>query len=213
MSINCELNNDRPFTDKKYDALFYSNETGFAALSSFITEMDLKKSSLFMRTLAEADREPMVAGVRFKNPKSHIKGVVIASGERSKAHQEFVRDSFSRPYRDFFYAMYYFGFKLADEFLNTNHLGVTHLTGGGEMPHYNDAVRCAADAYVHYGNQSDAELFDLTFTGCCLKEDHFEGLGDIEKEVQNDGHQEIEYSMEEKSDAIVDLEIYKPVVE
>jgi len=211
--MNYELNNDRPFEDRKYDILFYSNETGFAALSSFITEMELKKSPLFMRMLGEADRESMVTGVRFINPKSHVNGVVIASGERSKAHQEFVRDSFSRPYRDFFYAMYYFGFKMADEFLNAEHLGVTHLTGGGKMPYYNDAVRCAADAYVHYGNQSDADLFDLTFTGCCLKEEHFEGLGDIENEIQPAGYQTIEHSVEEKSDAVVELKIYKPVVE
>lgn len=212
MNVNYELNNVLPFTDEKYDALFYSNETGFAALTSFIKEMDLNKSSLFMRTLDEVDRVPMVAGVRFKNPKSHIKGVVIASGERSNAHQKFVRNDYSRPYRDFFYSMYYFGFKLADEFLNAEHFGVTHLTGGGEMPYYNDAVKCATEAYVHYKNKTYDDPFNLIFTGCCLKKEHFEDLSDFEKNVTPDGYQVIEYSVQKKSDTIVDLKIYKPVV-
>lgn len=211
--MNYELNNEAPFKDEKYDALFYSNETGFAALSSLITAMELKNSSLFMRMLAEADRAPMVAGVRFKDPQSHLKGIVVASGGRSKAHQKFVRNAYSRPYRNFFYAMYYFGFKLTDELLHAKHLGITHLTGGGKMPYYNDAIRCAADAIAHFRNQTDTDIFNLSFTGCCLKKEHFEGISDIENEINPDGFVTIDYNVEKKSDAILDLMIYKPVVE
>jgi hypothetical protein len=66
---------------------------------------------------------------------------------------------------------------------------------------------------LFYSNETVDNPFNQTLTGCFLRKEHFEGLSDIGKEVQPEGYQTIEHSVEEISDALVELKIYKPVVE
>lgn len=210
--MNNEIGNDTPFKTGNYDGLLYSNETGFSPLSRALPYLDLKKNHLVARVLKEADEEPMVAGLKFKESIGSIKGIIIASGKRSQAHQKYVQNAFSRPYRDFFYIMHYLAFELAERYIGCDHLGVTHLTGGGEMKYYNDVAKCATEALIHYQNKHPESELDPIFTGCCLKEYHFHGLDEFAESVDKTAHKPIAYKTDFNSDRTVELKLLRPTI-
>ena len=210
--MNNEIGNDTPFKTGIYDGLLYSNETGFSPLSRALPYLGLEKNHLVAKVLKEADEEPMVAALKFKEPVGSIKGIIIASGERSQAHQKYVQNTFSRPYRDFFYVMHYLAYELAESYVGCDHLGVTHLTVGGDMKYYNDVAKCATEAFIHYQNKHPESKLDPTFTGCCLKESHFDGLDEFGDSVERTAHRAIDFDTEERSGDKFDLKLVRPEI-
>ena len=187
-----ELYNYRPVEDVKYDALLCSNQIGYAPLGSLVWYLKMRDQKTFRRVEEMASQEVLIAGVRFKNSETHLRGFVLSSGERSKGYARFVRDSYSRPYRDFYYVMHFLAYELADKHISARHLGVTHLTGGGRNPYYGSVAKCALEAFIHYHEKFPSSVLAATFTGCCLREGHFSDLGEFRGKIAHEGHVEIE---------------------
>ncbi|MFA5669870.1 MAG: hypothetical protein WC967_11540 [Balneolaceae bacterium] len=192
---------------KNEQVILFSNETGFAPLTNYVSGRPIAKSYALRKVVNELNKRVGVAAFKIKG-NSSAKGFIVASGQRSEVYKLFAEPNYGSLYRDFFYAVQYQAYELCNEVFKHDNLAITHLTGGGvRKEHFRDVSKTAAEALKHFRFINPESDFSITFGGCCFEEEHFEGLEAFYHQVDETAHRSLSTSRKTFSDRLIEVTI------
>jgi hypothetical protein len=184
------------------DCFILATEYGFSPLGLagdvIASELDLRTHDI--ANIANWNRseneEVSLVGIKKRNSdkKSFLKGSILAASETSISYEQFKNDN--RPCRDFIYNVTYEAIYYAAHTLKARKLTISHLSAAGN--YHQDMATCTAEALAHFHDEFPGMIDSLLFVGCCINEDHFKGIRELNKEGDITKHRPIQTTSTKK---------------
>ena len=185
------------------DAGIMSTEEGFSPLGAsrnfFESDLGIPYDSE-IRRLAHWNRfentKITLIALKSRRPDSVLRGIILAPGSNTKSYEPFARLAYARVHRDFYYNVAYEAIAHACLEWGASKLAISHLSSCGQFS--KDMATCQTEALAHFCDQNPEQSpQNLTFCNCCIKEEHFDGIGSLNDEGKVTNHRPIKLKTEQ----------------
>lgn len=190
------------------DVAIVSTEEGFSPLgvSREFFEGDLGISyDDEIRPLARWNQDENEAvtliALASRNPKSLLKGVILAPGQNCRSYQPFASRYSRKPHRDYYYNVSYEAICYACREWTARKIAISHLSSSGQF--HQDIATCHAEALAHFCDSHPLSTpTNFTFCGCCIAVDQLDGVRRLNSEC-NSSHRAISINSESRGGAVL----------
>ena len=199
------------------DVAILSPEDGFSPLgaSKNFIESDLGISyDNEIRKISEQDcwhgEKINLLAIPSKKPDSLLKGIILAPGSNCDCYRPFVRSSYSKPARDFYYNVSYEAFLFACLEWGAKNLAISHLCGSNKF--HKDIANCHIEALSHFCYEHPQESPNsFIFWGCCINKQDLSEIRSIREVANNTPHRLIDVTSKIRDgNTIISLDWNKP---
>lgn len=190
------------------DVAIVSTEEGFSPLggSRNFFERDLgipydEEIRSLARWNQDVNEEVTLIALVSRNPRSLLKGIILAPGENCRSYSKYASPYGRKPHRDYYYNISYEAISYACLEWGARNLAISHLSASGRF--HEDMATCHAEALAHFcdAHPEDAPT-SFTFCGCCIQEDHLNGIKRLNAERQAARHRPIQITREVVGQAV-----------
>lgn len=178
------------------DVAIVSTEEGFSPLggSRKFFENDLQISyndeiCQLARWNQDANEHVTLIAFASRNPKSLLKGIILAPGENCRSYLPFA-SRYGRPHRDYYYNVSYEAIRYACHGWGARKIAISHLSACGRF--HMDMATCHVEALAHFCDEySECSPSSLNFCECCISESHLQGVHALNQDGEISRHRSI----------------------
>jgi len=133
---------------------------------------------------------------------SLLRGIILAPGENCRSYSEYSSSAGHKPHRNFYYNVTYEAIQYACNTWSAQSLAISHLCSCNQF--HEDMATCHAEAFAHFCDAWPSSApKSFIFSGCCIKQEHFNGIKYLNAEGQSTYHRAINVTTEYKDQAVL----------
>ncbi len=118
--------------------------------------------------------------LRNKNPKSKLKGIVLAACENSKGYSR----KYNTPNQNFYFDVAYEAIHYAAMSCGARKIGLAHLSSNKK--YHSDIAACSAEAVAHFHGEHPDKINAFAYVGSSIQAWQFGGIEQLNQANNND---------------------------